>query len=147
MLRFLAVAANHPPVAVDDAYSTDEDYTWRSPPPVCSPTTRIRRRPLTATLVIGPTNGTLVLNADGSFTYTPNPDFNGSDTFTYVANDGTHDSAPATVTITVNPVNDAPVAADDGLQHGSGYRAAVAHWRARLNDTEADGDALTVNTL
>ncbi|NIU06024.1 MAG: DUF2341 domain-containing protein [Gammaproteobacteria bacterium] len=65
---------------------------------------------LSAVLVSGPANGSLSLNADGAFTYTPNPDFAGSDSFTYMANDGVNDSNVATVTITVNPVNDAPVA-------------------------------------
>ncbi|MDP2734062.1 MAG: cadherin-like domain-containing protein, partial [Hoeflea sp.] len=52
----------------------------------------------------------LVLNANGSFTYMPNANFNGSDSFTYKANDGAADSNVATVTITVIPVNDPPVA-------------------------------------
>ena len=47
--------------------------------------------PLTATLVSGPANGTLTLNADGSFVYTPNANFNGTDTFTYSVSDGTLD--------------------------------------------------------
>jgi VCBS repeat-containing protein len=67
---------------------------------------------LTAALVSGPGNGTLLLNGDGSFSYTPNADFNGTDGFTYSAGDGAL-SDTATVTITVNAVNDAPVAADD----------------------------------
>ncbi len=52
----------------------------------------------------------LTLNADGSFSYSPAPDFFGLDSFTYVANDGAVDSNVATVTITVDPINDAPVA-------------------------------------
>jgi hypothetical protein len=59
---------------------------------------------LTAVLASGATNGSVSLNADGSFTYTPNFDYYGSDSFTYVATDGFLDSAPATVTLTVNPV-------------------------------------------
>ena len=59
---------------------------------------------LTATLVSGPASGALTLNADGTFTYTPNADFYGTDTFTYRANDGTVNSNVATVTITVTPV-------------------------------------------
>ena len=66
--------------------------------------------PLTAALVTGPSNGTLTLKADGSFTYTSVAGFNGVDTFTYKVNDGTADSNMATVTITVNPINDALVA-------------------------------------
>ena len=57
--------------------------------------------PLTAALVSGPGNGSLALNADGSFSYQPNEDFVGQDSFTYAANDGTADSNVATVTITV----------------------------------------------
>ena len=65
---------------------------------------------LTASLVTSVSNGSLDLQTDGSFTYTPNLNFNGEDSFTYVANDGKADSNIATVTITVNPVNDPPVA-------------------------------------
>ncbi len=64
---------------------------------------------LTAALVSGPSNGTLSLNGDGTFTYVPTANFSGTDSFTYRANDGTNNSNTATVTITVNPVNDAPV--------------------------------------
>ncbi len=60
-------------------------------------------------VVTGPANGSLSINSDGSFTYTPNVNFSGINSFTYKANDGTVDSNVATVTITVNPVNDAPV--------------------------------------
>ena len=60
----------------------------------------------------GVTHGALTLNSDGSFTYTPDQDFFGSDSFTYHANDGSSNSNIATVTITVNPVNDAPEGTD-----------------------------------
>jgi VCBS repeat-containing protein len=66
---------------------------------------------LHAVLVSGPAHGTLTLNADGSFTYTPAADYNGADSFTYRANDGEADSNVATVAIAVKAVNDAPVAA------------------------------------
>jgi hypothetical protein len=59
---------------------------------------------LTARWISGPTLGSLALNADGSFTYTPDFDYYGADSFTYVANDGLVDSLPATVTVTVNAV-------------------------------------------
>jgi hypothetical protein len=69
---------NLPPVAVNDSF------------------------PLSAVLLTGPTNATLVFSSDGSFTYTPNSGFTGSDSFTYEATDSFGaDSAPATVTITV----------------------------------------------
>ena len=66
---------------------------------------------LTAVLDAGPANApSFTLNANGSFDYTPSLNFNGTDTFTYHANDGTANSNTATVTITVNPVNDQPTA-------------------------------------
>ncbi len=70
--------------------------------------------PLTAILVTDVSNGTLVLNADGTFTYTPDPNFSGVDSFTYKANDGTAESNTVTVTLNVTPVNDAPVITSDG---------------------------------
>src|SRR5206468_9539876 len=63
----------------------------------------------TAALVSGPAHGSVTLNANGSLSYTPSANFNGSDSFTYKANDGALDSNVATVSITVNAVNDAPV--------------------------------------
>jgi hypothetical protein len=58
-----------------------------------------------------PSNGSAVLGEDGvTVTYTPDANFNGTDSFTYMANDGTANSAPATVTVSVSAVNDAPVA-------------------------------------
>ena len=70
--------------------------------------------PLTAVLGTTTTNGTLDLHADGTFTYTPDADFNGSDSFTYRAKDSLDGlSAPATVSITVTEVNDAPIADTD----------------------------------
>src|SRR2546427_13175570 len=68
---------------------------------------------LSAVLVSGPSHGTLILNADGSFRYSPAANYNGPDSFTYQASDGATNSGVVTVTLTVNPVNDAPVAADD----------------------------------
>ena len=62
-----------------------------------------------------PTDGTLALNSDGSFAYTPFADFFGDDTFTYTAFDGDASSTAATVTITVLPLNDPPQPVDDVL--------------------------------
>ena len=68
---------------------------------------------LTATLGASPSNGTVTLAPNGTFSYTPAPDFNGTDSFTYTASDGTAVSNLATVTIAVTAVNDAPVAVTD----------------------------------
>ncbi len=104
---------NDAPVADDDAYSTDEDTSLIvAAPGVLGNDTDTDGDALTAVLVTGPANGSLTLNANGSFTYTPDADFNGTDSFTYVANDGDLDSNVATVTLTIDPVNDAPTCDD-----------------------------------
>lgn len=100
-------APGSPPMANDDAYATDEDTPLSvTGGGVLDNDADIDADPLTAVLVSGPANGMLTLNTDGSFTYTPNPDFSGTDSFTYKAYDGSLDSNIATVTITVNPVPD-----------------------------------------
>src|SRR5207248_1682007 len=86
----------------------------------------------------GPSHGTLTLNQDGSFTYTPAANFSGSDTFTYALNDGVVDSAPATVTITINPVNDAPVAIKDSFSTNEDTWLGVAAPGVLGNDIDAD---------
>jgi hypothetical protein len=68
---------------------------------------------LTVVAVTGPANGSLSLNADGSFAYTPNTNFNGVDSFTYRATDGSLQSQTRTVTLNVAAVNDALVSIDD----------------------------------
>ncbi|MBS3993566.1 MAG: tandem-95 repeat protein, partial [Bacteroidetes bacterium] len=65
--------------------------------------------PTTVTAYTQPSNGSVVVNPDGSFTYTPNTDFNGTDTFTYTITDSNGNSSTATVTVTVTPVNDPPI--------------------------------------
>ncbi len=68
---------------------------------------------ISAKLVTAPTHGTLTLQSDGSFLYTPSAGFVGNDAFTYAASDGLLDSTEVTVTITVTPQNHNPVANDD----------------------------------
>jgi hypothetical protein len=110
-----ATAPNGAPAAVDDnlsAYTVDEDGTLN----VTAETDRVLSNDtdpdgdnLTDVNASNPAGGSVVLNLNGSFTYTPDPDFNGTDTFTYQANDGHGNlSGGATVTITVSPVNDDP---------------------------------------
>ena len=102
------------PVAVDDMYQAIEEQTLTvADPGVLANDTDAEDDPLTASLVDDVEHGTLILASDGSFVYTPEPDYYGEDTFTYVANDGYGDSEPATVTINIRNVNDSPVAMDD----------------------------------
>lgn len=100
---------NQPPTANPDLYPTPEDTALILPAPgVLANDTDPDGDPLTGTLVAGPAHGSLTLGPDGSFTYTPNPDYNGPDSFTYKANDGAAGSNVATVSVIVLAINDAP---------------------------------------
>ncbi|SMG08164.1 MBG domain-containing protein [Sphingobacterium psychroaquaticum] len=100
---------NTAPIANSDAYTVNEDSQLTvAAPGILVNDTDADGDALTAVLVVGPSSGTLTLSANGSFTYTPVPNFNGTDSFTYKANDGTSDSNIATVSISVTAVNDAP---------------------------------------
>ncbi len=108
-------AGNDVPTAANDSYTTAED----TPLSIAAPGVLANDPPdpdgntLTAVLETNVTGGTLSLNANGGFTYTPVANFSGNVSFTYRASDGTTTSAPATVTITVTAVNDLPTAAND----------------------------------
>ncbi len=93
--------------------------------------------PLAFSVQAGPANGTLSGTAP-NLTYTPNANFNGTDSFTFVANDGTLDSAAATVSVTVNPVNDAPVANTQSVTTDQGVASPVT-----LTGSDVDGDTLS----
>ncbi|HVK14325.1 MAG TPA: Ig-like domain-containing protein, partial [Gemmataceae bacterium] len=100
---------NDAPVGTPDAYSTAEDTLLTVPVSgVLGNDTDVDGPALSAVLVGGPSFGTLTLNSDGSFTYTPALNYNGPDSFTYRASDGSLPSAVTTVSLTVTPVNDAP---------------------------------------
>ena len=127
-------------LAVDDSYMTNEDI------------------PLAVTGLLGvlandqagdgsaaevqvqnePVHGELSLAADGAFTYTPQANFSGEDSFTYLVADGMSDSNPATVSITVNPINDAPLAFDLELSTNEDVPLPVA-----LLAVDVDEDPLT----
>jgi len=100
---------NTPPVALPDSYTTDEDVPLSvTAPGILGNDVDDDGDSLTALLVSNPIHGSLNLASDGSFTYTPDGDFNGSDSFNYRATDGIAVSNIATVTLTVTAVNDAP---------------------------------------
>ena len=91
---------NSPPVAVNDVYEFQQNNALTVPGPgVLSNDSDPDGDTLMAVLVSGPTNGTLTLDPNGGFTYVPNANFNGTDSFTYVANDGETNSGIATVTL------------------------------------------------
>lgn len=90
----------------------------------------------------GPANGTVVVNADGTYTYTPATDFNGLDSFTVTVSDGNGGITTVTVAVTVTPVNDAPNALDDGLVAVT--EDAPVSGNVLSNDRDADGDGIAV---
>ncbi|MCP4715929.1 MAG: tandem-95 repeat protein [Deltaproteobacteria bacterium] len=130
------------PVAADNGYTTWEDteLTIVAPGVLDNDTDRDNDT-LTAILVDSPANGSIVLNDNGSFTFTPDTGFLGTASFTYKAYDGTCNSTSATVEIDV--VNKPPVAFDDGYateMSTTTYRAAPG---VLENDTDAVNDTLT----
>jgi hypothetical protein len=101
-----ATPKNQAPAAADDPATTNEDTATNID--VLSNDTDVDNDALSVSGFTHPTHGTVSENADGTLAYAPAKDFNGSDSFTYTANDGTVDSNEATVNITVGAVNDAP---------------------------------------
>jgi large repetitive protein len=129
---------NDPPVARPDTATTPEDT-----PVVISPLgndSDVDGNPLTITAATSP-NGTVVINPNGTVTFTPDPNFNGPTTITYTISDGQGGTATTTIAVTVTPVNDPPVARNDvfGMDEDTTARIPIL-----ANDTDADGDPLTV---
>jgi hypothetical protein len=125
------VVNNTPPVANDQAVTTNEDTAVG----ITLTATDAESNPLTYSIVSSPMNGTLS-GTPPAVTYTPFANFNGDDSFTFNANDGSADSNVATVPITVTPVNDAPVAVDD---YAATTRNTPIIINILANDTDIDG--------
>ena len=137
-------ALNDAPRVVNDTYSVDEDSILSSHRPgVLANDMDIEDDPFTAILVSDVGNGTLILNADGSFSYTPNADFNGEDSFSYKATDGMADSYLATVTIAVYAIDDPPVAVDDSYTVDEDAALEVPAPGVLGNDSNVDNDPLS----
>ncbi|RZJ00838.1 MAG: tandem-95 repeat protein [Brevundimonas sp.] len=88
--------------------------------------------------------GLVAMNANGALTYTPAANANGAKTFNYTISDGQGGSATSSVNVTVNPVNDAPVANPDAVT--TNEDTAVT-FDVRTNDTDVDGSTRTVTHI
>ena len=142
-VTLVITAVNDAPVAAGDAYATDEDTALLVVAPgVLGNDTDVDGDALNAALESGPAHGSLTLNVDGSFLYTPTPNYHGPDSFAYTASDGSL-SHSATVDLTVNPVNDAPAAADDAYATDEDIALIVAAPGVLGNDEDVDGEALS----
>jgi len=148
---------NRPPVATDDGTNTTPAYVLNEDGTLTvSAANRVTANDsdpdndvLTAVLIGGATQGQVTLNADGSFVYTPNANFNGTDHFSYQVTDSSGQvSNPATVYIGVTAVNDAPSFTKGGDQSvlGAGARS-IARWATGISAGPADEAGQTLNFL
>jgi VCBS repeat-containing protein len=151
--RITVSPVNDPPIAGDNAYTTDEDTPLTvSAPGVLDNDTDVDGDALTvATVDTLVTIGLVTAwGSDGSFTYDPNGQFESlddgetdADTFAYTASDGNGGIDTATVTIHIEGVNDAPVANDDDYSTAENTQLVVAAPGVLANDTDVEGDVLT----
>jgi VCBS repeat-containing protein len=88
-------------------------------------------------------DGSLTLNSDGSFDYSPDENFCGSDSFTYHANDGQEDSNMVTVTLNITCVNDAPIVVDQNAKLVSGSHLYPESGQYSVTITFTDDDGAT----
>ncbi len=130
---------NSPPVAANDAASTPEDTAIVIDVVANDTDVDGNLDPTTVTVTITPSQGTIagINPATGEITYQPDPDFNGTDSFTYRVCDTGGLCDTATVTVTVTPVNDAPVANDDAATTNEDTSVPIA---VLANDTDVDGN-------
>jgi VCBS repeat-containing protein len=119
-----AASGNHAPVAVNDSYTTNQASALRvtAPGVLANDTDSDVGDTRTAVLVSGPSHGTLTLNANGSFTYTPSANYSGTDTFRYQAKDAAGAlSNVATVSITIAPFSASIVPVGDARYAASSF--------------------------
>jgi large repetitive protein len=145
----VAVAAvNDAPVAVNDGLLASEDtpviYTAAQ---LLGNDTDIDLDTLSIASVTSGANGTAVLNPDGTVTFTPNVNFNGAADFTYTAIDGNLISNAATVSVTVVPVNDTPVAVNNSLSANEDTPVIFTAAQLLANDTDIDLDTLSIASV
>lgn len=130
-------------LAVDDSYTTDEDVVLDVPAPgVFDNDIAGTRTTLTVTVESAPSHGTLLLQSDGSFVYTPTVNYHGPDGFTYRVTNDVASSNVAVVTLTVQSVEDTPYAYDVVTSTTSGFPLQITPYPLYAGD--GDGDLLTV---
>jgi hypothetical protein len=130
-------AVNDAPTATPQSVTTNEDTAKA----ITLTGSDVEGSSLTFGIVTGPAHGALS-GAPPNVTYTPAANYNGADSFTFKANDGTVDSTPATVSITVNPINDTPAADPQSVTTNEDTAKAIT-----LSGSDVDGDALTFNVI
>ena len=148
---FITGHLNLAPTAFPDNYSVRENSNLTVPAAgVLGNDTDTENNPLNARLLGNPGHGQVTLNNNGSFVYSPNKNYNGTDQFTYVANDGELDSNPADVRISIEAVNDAPTVKINSPKNGDFVKGLVTIMAEAQDDDQVadvgfyiDGVALT----
>ncbi|NVK19928.1 MAG: tandem-95 repeat protein, partial [Methylocystaceae bacterium] len=139
---------NDGPVADDDAFSGKEDQSITfSKTELLANDSDIDGDTLTITGFDQPDHGTIVDNGDGTFTFTPDDDWNGETDFTYTISDGNGGTDTATVTLEIEGVNDGPVATDDAFSGSEDQSIYFTKAQLLVNDTDIDGDTLSVTSF
>jgi len=134
---------NKPPSAQDDVYSTSINTSLHiEEPGVLANDSDPEGGALSAIIVSSPSNGTLELNHDGSFVYSPNLDFSGDDSFDYSVSDGSLNSEVATVTINIED-NNVPISDPDEYFTHINQSFLIPAPGVLANDSDLDGDILT----
>ena len=135
---------NQPPTAEDDSYSMVQDGVLNiDSPGVLANDTDPENDPLLAVQITGPQNGTLVLNSNGAFTYTPDPGFVGTDSFSYTADDGNTFGNTAVVDIEVSEKNTPPSVQGEVFYLLKNEPLLISAPGILANDSDADADSLS----
>ncbi|WP_353076733.1 BspA family leucine-rich repeat surface protein [Flavobacterium sp.] len=145
---------NDAPVALDDSILVNEGATittvTNNATTLTNNDTDVDNVSLTTTIVTQPTNGSVTLNTNGTFSYTHNGSETTTDSFTYKAYDGVLNSNIATVSITVTPVNDAPLGNNDSISVNEGATVTLlsnSQTSVLNNDTDAENNTLTASVV
>ena len=137
-------SVNDLPVAEDDVFATDEDTVLNlSASQLLGNDTDIDLDSLAVSSVGNAINGQVSLSG-GTIQFTPSADFHGDASFEYSVSDGNGGSATALVSVAVNPVNDAPVATDDGFVSDEDTALVISGTQLLANDTDIEGDSLAL---
>ncbi len=146
--NIVVTPVNDAPVATADGFSVMEGSTHVSPGSILDNDTDAELDALTASIFIGPVNGTLSLNADGTFVYSHDGSETTADSFTYQVDDGNGGTAMGLVAITVNAVDDTPIATADAYSvFEGGIAAESAATGVLANDTDPDSTALVATLV
>jgi large repetitive protein len=139
---------NTPPLAVSDSVSTNEDTPLvLAPAALLSNDIDSNGDQLTLTAVGDAVNGAVSIDGSGNVVFTPNANYNGPASFSYTIDDGQGGTATATVNVDVIAVNDAPVATGNAVSTSEDTPLVIAAASLTGNDSDVDGDALTVSAV